>query len=112
VKLPAERGGSLLTPVYACSFEYGVGHKWLPQYSRWWKIGEPLRWVDESDDEARHYYQVNAPVLLIQWFLVSAVTGIIVMFLRAADKPDKGKAQLEGIKYGRPPRSTNSEQEQ
>ena len=81
VKLPMDRGGgSVAGPAYAYSFEYGVGHKWLPQYTRWWRLGE-ARWVKETDDEAEHYYQINTSLLLVQWFLVSAVTGIIVMFL-------------------------------
>ena len=81
VKLPMAQGGaSVVGPPYAYSFEYGVGHKWLPQYARWWRLGE-ARWVEETDDEAEHYYRIDTSLLLVQWFLVSAVTGILVMFL-------------------------------
>jgi len=64
-----------------------------------------------------HPCRVDTALLLIQWFLVSAVTGVIVMFLgdrreRLADKSDEGKPELEGMKYGRLPRNPGSEQEQ
>jgi hypothetical protein len=78
--LPQPSGGSVVGPGYAYSHEYGVGHKCFFQYPRWWNIGHP-HWVAETDGEAEHYYEINASLLLAQWFLVSAVTGIIVMYL-------------------------------
>jgi len=67
---------------------------WEPEEYNTYRIwGRSPRIVFSRPDEGGYYFRVNNLRLLVEWFLVSWITGVVVTFLgdrpqRPAQKPD------------------------
>ncbi len=86
-------GGESLSPIGKWAFEDDAGYAWL--FTRPSQIPE-VRQHNASDETIIRGVRVDTSLLLCQWFLVSAITGIIVMFSGdrprvPTDKPDNNE---------------------